>query len=158
MAGSAGSKGSTVTSGSAGAAASIGLTGDAGWEIGVSKTLAHPPGAVWDFITGPEGLSCWLGDGVDLHDADRGQSFETADGTVGEVRSHRPGDRIRITWRPPGWDHDTTVQVAVSPARGASERAVLRFHQERLAGPEERERQRAHWRAVMESVVAALDG
>lgn len=135
-----------------------GLTKDAGWEIGVSKTLAHPPRDVWDFISGREGLSCWLGGGVVLREGDKGQAYETDDGTVGEVRSFHPGDRIRLTWRPPGWEHDTTVQVAVSPSRGDEEKAVLRFHQEHLAGPEERERQRAHWRAVIASVAASLDG
>ncbi|RLL68368.1 hypothetical protein D7M15_17725 [Streptomyces sp. Z26] len=156
-AGSAGSSEDAGDSPEFGGRLPTGLTRDAGWEIGVSKTLGHPPGAVWDFITGPEGLSCWLGDGVDLHDGAKGRAYETDDGTVGEVRSYRPGDRIRLTWRPSGWDHDTTVQVAVTASRGSEERSVLRFHQEWLAGPEERERQRTHWRAVMDSVVASLD-
>ncbi|OXY99400.1 hypothetical protein [Streptomyces sp. 2R] len=30
-----------------------GLTQDAGWEIGVSRTIHRPPQAVWEFITGP---------------------------------------------------------------------------------------------------------
>jgi len=33
---------------------------------------------------------------------------------------------------------------------------VLRFHQEWLADDGERERQRAHWKAVMERVATAL--
>jgi hypothetical protein len=32
-----------------------GLTKDAGWQIGVSRTLPDPPSPVWDFISGPEG-------------------------------------------------------------------------------------------------------
>ncbi|MFD8664209.1 hypothetical protein ACFV1U_02255 [Streptomyces microflavus] len=38
-----------------------GLTQDAGWEIGVSRTIHRPPQAVWEFITGPEGAALWLG-------------------------------------------------------------------------------------------------
>ncbi|MEU0158601.1 hypothetical protein ABZ154_07070 [Streptomyces sp. NPDC006261] len=38
-----------------------GLTQDAGWEIGVSRTIQQPPQAVWEFITGPEGVALWLG-------------------------------------------------------------------------------------------------
>jgi hypothetical protein len=34
---------------------------------------------------------------------------------------------------------------------------MIRFHQERLLDAGEREQQRTHWRAVMASVVAALD-
>jgi hypothetical protein len=62
---------------------------------------------------------------------------------------------IRLTMRPDGWDHDTTVQVTVS--RSGPDRTVLRFHQEWLADAEERERQRDHWRAVLAAMRSALD-
>lgn len=64
-------------------------------------------------------------------------------------------DRIRLTWRPPGWSHDTTLQVAIV---GAGERTSVRFHQERLADVEERAGQRAHWQAVLAKVAEALAG
>ena len=34
----------------------VGQTKDAGFEIGVSRTVEHPPEAVWGFLTGPDGL------------------------------------------------------------------------------------------------------
>ncbi|MFE3472564.1 MULTISPECIES: SRPBCC domain-containing protein [unclassified Streptomyces] len=126
----------------------VGLTRDAGWEIGVSRTLHQPPQAVWEFITGPEGVALWLGAEGRLP-TERGAPYRTADGTEGEIRSYRPGDRVRLTYGP------STVQVAVTP--GSSEgRAVLRFHQERLASAEEREERRTHWKAVMDRVAAEL--
>ena len=64
-----------------------------------------------------------------------------------------PLDRIRLTWQPPDWDHESTVQVTVV-AKG--ERTRIGLHQERLADADERERQRAHWAAVMDRLVAAL--
>ncbi|WP_459644223.1 SRPBCC family protein [Kineococcus sp. NUM-3379] len=137
-----------------GAAAPVGLTQDAGWQIGVSRTVDHPVEEVWGFLTSPAGRAVWLGHGVDVLDG-RGRAYRTADGTAGEVRSLHDHDRIRLTWRPEGWDHDSTVQVTVRAA-GAG-RTVLRFHQDRLADAAERARQRAHWRAVLGSVVAALD-
>lgn len=80
---------------------------------------------------------------------EKGAPYRTADGAEGEIRSYRPGDRVRLT-------HGTsTVQVAVSP--GSSEgRAVLRFHQEGLASAEEREERRTYWKGVMARVVAEL--
>jgi hypothetical protein len=63
-------------------------------------------------------------------------------------------DRVRLTSRPAGWDHDTTVQVTVSTS--ASGRTTLRFHQEWPAGPEERARQRARWKDVLAAVERAL--
>ncbi|MEW2035055.1 SRPBCC domain-containing protein [Streptomyces roseifaciens] len=129
-----------------------GLTKDAGWQIGVSRTLPHPPTAVWDFISSPEGIALWLGPGADLT-PERGAPYRTAAGVTGEVRGYRPGDRIRVT------HGTTTVQVALTPATPAADgpRTILRFHQERLASAEERDQQRAHWQGVMDRVAAALD-
>ena len=132
----------------------VGKTKDAGWQIGVSKTVDHPIERVWEFLTSSEGAAMWLGHGVRTLD-DIGARYETSDGTVGETRSFRPRDRIRLTWRPPGWDHDSTVQVAVTSSSAG--RTVIRFHQERLTGTREREQQRAHWQLVMSAIVEALD-
>ncbi len=83
----------------------------------------------------------------------KGERYETADGTVGESRGYRELDRIRLTWRPKGWDHDSTVQVRVSPSGNGT---VVRFHQEWLAGPEERAAQREHWKGVVDRLAGAL--
>jgi uncharacterized protein YndB with AHSA1/START domain len=131
-----------------------GLTRDAGWEIGVSRTAAVPLEEVWDFLTSPEGSAVWLGAGVHRLD-EPGEAYETSAGIVGQIRSFRPRDRVRLTWRPPDWDHDSTVQFTVSSAGPG--RTMLRFHQERLADAGEREQQRAHWRAVLDAVVAELE-
>ncbi|MBW1600045.1 SRPBCC domain-containing protein [Streptomyces sp. JJ38] len=129
-----------------------GFTQDAGWQIGVSKTLAHPPSAVWEFISSEEGLALWIGPGVRLT-PEKGSRYTTEEGD-GEVRSYRPGDRIRLTYRPKGDDHHTTRQIAVTATPDG--RAMLRFHEERLRSAEERERRREHWQRVMTRVAAAL--
>jgi uncharacterized protein YndB with AHSA1/START domain len=129
-----------------------GKTKDAGWQIGVSRTVPHPVAEVWALLSDPEGVRLWLGAGVTLSGAP-GQRYRTDDGARGEVRSYHPLDRIRVTCRPPGWDHETTVQVAL---QGRGPKTTVRFHQERLADAAERERQRAHWRRVADEVVEAL--
>ncbi|WP_434594872.1 SRPBCC family protein [Streptomyces sp. A5-4] len=129
-----------------------GPTQDAGWEIGVSRTLPHPPSAVWEFVASPEGVVLWLGAGAELT-PEKGAAYRTDEGMTGEVRGYRPNDRIRLT------HGATTVQVTVSgAASGAGEKAVLRFHQEQLASAGEREAAREHWRAVLDTVAAALGG
>lgn len=130
----------------------IGQTKDVGFEIGVSKTLPVPVDEVWALLTSPEGVALWLGRGAELGRT-KGDRYTTADGTTGEIRSFHEHSRLRLTWRPAGWDHDTTVQVTV---QAQNDRTVLRFHQEWLAVPEERARQRDHWRAVMATMVDAL--
>lgn len=129
----------------------IGKTKDAGWEIGVSKTVPYPLDRVWDYLSGP-GLAAWLGD-VRL-EPEKGAPYETAEGTVGEVRGYREREKIRLTWRPRGWSHESTVQVALREAGPG--KTVIVFHQERLAGPEERAAQREHWQGVLKVVVDGL--
>lgn len=131
----------------------VGRTRDAGWEIGVSKTIDCPIGAVWDFITSPEGTAIWLGDDVELAPK---QSYETAAGTRGEIRGFRELDRVRLTWWPSGWSHDTTLQLTVRAA--GKDRTRLGIHQERLADATERERQRRHWQGVINALAQACRG
>lgn len=130
-----------------------GLTKDAGWEIGVSKVVHRPIADVWDFITSADGLALWLGDGVTLP-AERGTAYETTTGTHGETRGFRELDRIRLTWWPPGWSHDTTLQLTVRTVGGTA--TQLRIHQERLADAAEREQQREHWQGVINALADAL--
>jgi uncharacterized protein YndB with AHSA1/START domain len=131
----------------------VGHTRDAGWEIGVSKTIHRPVDEVWDFITSPAGIAVWLGEGVTLL-SEQGVDYETTTGVQGETRSFRDLDRVRLTWQPPDWSHDTTLQLAVRSA-GAG-RTTLVVHQERLVDASERERQRRHWQCVIAALADAL--
>lgn len=118
----------------------------------MSKTIAVPIEVAWSFLTSDRGAAIWLGEGVSLPAA-AGDTYRTSDGIEGEVRSFRDRDRVRLTWRPRDWDHEATLQLAVS---GDASKTMLRFHQERLASAAERERMRDHWRAVLEALIAEL--
>jgi uncharacterized protein YndB with AHSA1/START domain len=131
----------------------VGETRDAGWEIGVSRTVGHPVEQVWALLTSRRGLDLWLGAGASPA-PERGATYESTGGTRGEVRSWHRHDRIRLTWQPGDWDHETIVQVTV---RANGDRTTIGFHQERMVDGAERERQRDHWRAVMDRVEDALD-
>jgi uncharacterized protein YndB with AHSA1/START domain len=129
-----------------------GLTKDAGWEIGVSRTLPVPKPHVWDFLTSAAGAALWLGDGATIP-SEKGEPIVTAAGGEGQLRSLRHLDRVRLRWRPAGWQHDTVVQLVVV---GDDAKTSIRFHQERLANAKERERQRAHWSQVLDLVESEL--
>lgn len=131
----------------------VGRTRDAGWQIGVSKTIDRSVEEVWAFITSPAGVAIWLGEGVTVL-PERGEGYETSAGIRGETRSFRELDRVRLTWQPPDWKHDTTLQLAVSSA--GEGRARLGVHQERLADSAEREQQRRHWQGVVTALVDAM--
>lgn len=127
-------------------------TAGSGWQVGVSQTVPYTSTQVWDFLVGREGVGIWLGPGAELG-TELGEAYETANGTTGEIRGRSEGDKLRLTWRPKDWDHDSTLQITVS---GTDQKTTLRFHQEWLVGAEEREEQRAYWTEVTERVVAAL--
>lgn len=131
----------------------VGKTKDAGWQIGVSVTVGHPVEKVWRTLVSPAGLALWLGEDVCFR-GDKKEPYRTADGVTGELRSFRPGDRIRLTWRPAHWERDATVQIALEDKGG---RTGIRFHQERLAGAAEREAQRRHWKRIAADFAALLD-
>lgn len=127
-----------------------GLTRDAGWNMGVRRTVDAPLEEVWRHLVG-DGLATWLG-GCTLPRTPGG-TYETVDGTTGQLRSRTDGRRLRLTWRPAGSDHDTTLQVTVLAAtRGTT----IAFHQERMSSAEERERMLEHWTAVVQRLVGEL--
>ncbi len=130
----------------------VAKTAGSGWQVGVSQTVPQSSAQVWDFLVGRDGVGIWLGPGAELG-RELGEAYETANGTTGEIRGRSEGDKLRLTWRPKDWDHDSTLQITVS---GTEQKTTFRFHQEWLAGADEREEQRAYWTEVTERVVAAL--
>ncbi|WP_245574020.1 SRPBCC family protein [Amycolatopsis nigrescens] len=114
--------------------------------------MPYPVSAVWDFLVGRDGVDIWLGPGTELP-RERGLSYETESGTTGQVRSFRPQDRVRLTWRPKDWDHDSTLQIALV---AAGTKTTMKFHQEWLADADERAEQRVYWSDVIERLEARL--
>ncbi len=130
----------------------VGKTRDAGWQIGVSRTIAVDVETAWSYLTAPRGLATWLGEDVAIP-LFKDQRYRTADGTSGTIRSFREFDRIRLTWQPVNRPDHATVQVTVAPAKSG---CTVRFHTERLYSSDEREQMRAHWRRVVHDIEADL--
>src|SRR4051812_2233192 len=101
---------STHPSRSGGAGMTVGHTKDAGWQIGVSRTIPYDVGSVWAAVVANAGE--WLGRGAVVPD-EVGVAWTAADGSGGELRSRRELDRVRLTHRAAGASYETTVQVAV---------------------------------------------
>ncbi|MFN8379584.1 MAG: SRPBCC domain-containing protein [Anaerolineae bacterium] len=126
----------------------IGLTHDAGWEIGARRTVELTPAEAWALLTSPRGLRCWLGEAEDWK-LEPGATYHLPDGTSGTVRvvsdSH-----LRMTWQPPGWDRASTIQVrAIATSRN---RAVISFHQEHLPDPDARSERSAFFHAALDAL------
>lgn len=70
----------------------VGKTKDAGWQVGVSRTVPVQRSQVWIFLLGP-GLPLWLG--VDQLGS-VGSHYESGR-AAGEVRSLSENARVRVT-------------------------------------------------------------
>jgi uncharacterized protein YndB with AHSA1/START domain len=127
-----------------------GQTKDAGWEVGVRKTVDAPLDTVWKFLLGG-GLPIWLGNATLV--LEKGARYETDDDIKGTVLSYTEGLRIRLSWQPGEWNHDSTLQLTVKEAATGT---TIAFHQERLSGREERKIMLGHWKDVVQQLDDAI--
>src|SRR5690606_9346927 len=106
----------------------VGLTRDAGWQFGLRKTFPFSQKYLWDFLFSEQGLKLWLGE---LEEAlSIKQPYRTQQGIEGTVRVFNPYSHVRMTWKKKEWQNVSTVQVRVM---GSNEKAVISFHQEKMA-------------------------
>jgi len=129
-----------------------GLTRDAGWEVGVRTTVPASGTAVWDYLTGP-GLPLWLGETT--LPTEKNAVYETDDGVRGRLISRTEGVRLRLSWRPADWPHDTTLQLSL---RAAATGTTIAVHHERLADRDERRMMLGHWKTVVAELEKAVAG
>ncbi len=130
----------------------VGRTKDAGWQIGVTRTVHADLDEVWDYLISPEGLTTWLGPGL-ATPLEVGQQYRTDDDIQGEIRSLRPHDRVRLTWQPPDRTAHATIQIALTPTKTG---CTIRFHTERLIDADEREQMRSHWKRIADAIEETL--
>ena len=127
----------------------VGLTKDAGYQIGARKTMPISLEDAWQRVISPRGLALWLGAGADLTFA-KGETCRLVDGTRVIVRVFKPLSHLRFSWQPPGWERTSVIQVRVIPT--GEEKTVIAFHQEHLPGPRERETRRAHFQSALSAL------
>lgn len=128
-----------------------GETTDAGFQVGVQRAIPAAREALWELLTSGPGRRAWLGS-VRSPRFEPGTRMKSRAGLEVEVRTVKPGHRLRLAWRPAGRAADTTLQLTLSCPRNTRSRTTLRFHHEKLADEAEREDARVHWRAVLEEL------
>ena len=126
-----------------------GLTKDAGWQIGVRKTLPIGLAEAWDLLFSEEGLRAWLGDLPGFH-AVKGAAFELSDGTRGEFTVFKKHSHARLTWHSPGYPRRAITQVRVIP--DGEDKTVFAFHQEQLPSEEARKERRAFFKRAVKRI------
>jgi uncharacterized protein YndB with AHSA1/START domain len=130
----------------------VGKTKTQGWEIGVRRTFPIRTDQAWELLMTQPGLGLWLGQSVEST-FKKGDAYETADGTTGEIRGYSQGSLIRLTWQPRGQTMPSTLQIRVLPAKTG---ATISIHHEKLEDGEARKAMRDHWMAVMDKLAALI--
>jgi uncharacterized protein YndB with AHSA1/START domain len=131
----------------------LGETADAGFEVGVHKTVAAGADSAWDFLLSPQGLKLWLGR-IDELKLEPKAPYQTGDGVKGEIKTFKTGEFIRMTWQPAGAKASTTLQLRLAATGPGKTR--LSFHHEKLSGPKAREEMQSHWRKVLGRIESAV--
>ena len=132
--------------------ARVGETADAGFQVGAQRTVDAPAERVWEELTTRPGRDAWLGAVAELP-LEKGARYATADGVRGEIRTIRPGTRLRLTWQPAEWDRPSTLQVTVT---AKEERSTIGFHHERLRDAGARQAMRDRWKRALDDLEEAL--
>ena len=130
----------------------VGETADAGFQVGVRRTVAVPADVAWAQLVEGPARDRWLGTTRHLP-LMKGAAYRCEDGTSGEVRSVDPGRRLRLTVRRPGDETETTLQLTIE---AKDDRSVVALHHERLPDEEARAAMKAHWTSVLEALRAAF--
>jgi uncharacterized protein YndB with AHSA1/START domain len=123
-----------------------GQTADAGFQLGVQKSLPIEAERLWQLLTSPAGLAIWLGTGLQNLELEVGEKYETAEGATGEIRSVYPAEKLRLTWQPADWDNSSTLQLYLL---AKDDKTSLRFHHEKLTGLPQRQEMKTHWQGVL---------
>lgn len=134
----------------------VGETADAGFQVGVQRTVAAAATEAWELIVSHPEL--WLGEGASVVFAE-GERYEVApangtSGATGEIRVVKPGERLRTTWQPDGWAAPATVQLTLSESgRGGT---AIHVHLEKLPDADAREAMRTRWRQALDRLAARV--
>ncbi len=130
----------------------MGLTKDAGFQIGARKTFPVSLEKAWDFVVSDEGTRLWL-DTTDLSKIEIKSEFVTPNGYYGKITVLKPFSHLRMQWKHPDWNSPSILQIRTIPSK---EKTTISFHQEKLASPEQREMMKVHWHSVLEAFEKAL--
>lgn len=125
-----------------------GKTKSQGWEFRLRRTLPLSIEAGWEAVLAaigvPGDIQYPLGDGPQ-----KGDTFETADGTHAEIRSYEPFTLIRMKWQPAAWENNSTLQIRVMQARTGT---TISIHHEWLADAAQRATMKQHWTHLLEGL------
>ncbi|MDF2724109.1 MAG: Activator of Hsp90 ATPase 1 family protein [Paenibacillus sp.] len=132
----------------------VGVTKDAGVQIGVRKTIAVTKERAWNFLTSQAGVSLWIGD-VQPIQWQVGYEFQSREGVSGKLTVVKPYQKLRLTWQRPSWDRPSRLQIYVLSNDSGS--TTVAIHQEMLEDVYMREVMKRFWTQTIEQMKKQLE-
>ncbi len=129
----------------------LGQTNDAGFQLGIQKTLPIDRASAWKLLCSTKGVALWLGK-IKAMKWEEGFTYATAAETHGELRVIKPQERLRLTWQPKEMKKPATLQVTLTPS--GPDKTALRFHLEKLPSADWRTQMKKHWDGVLQDLLA----
>lgn len=117
----------------------------------VRRSVSQPVKEVWRLLATPAGSEALLGEGGVL--GDKGDSWQSADGTFGVVRSYHPLEQIRFSWHA---DSDAPKSlVDLHLVKESDDSTVLEIRHENIPDGLDVAAITQHWEQALDRIAAA---
>lgn len=131
----------------------VGVTKDAGVQIGVRKTVAAAREQVWQLLTSPPGIQLWIGESTPIA-WKVGETFGSREGVSGKLAVVVPFQKLRMAWQRADWGQPSRLQIYLLTT--STGKTTIALHQEMLEDVYMREVMRRHWAAVLDEIARML--
>lgn len=131
----------------------VGVTKDAGVQIGVRRTVAAAKEKVWHFLTSPQGVQLWIGETAPF-EWEVGQTFGSLEGASGKLTVVMPFQKLRMSWQRGDWEKPSRLQIYLLTTNTG--KTTIALHQEMLEDVYMREVMRKFWVGIIDEIEHAL--
>lgn len=128
----------------------VGLSADAGYQIGVRRTASISKEEAWHYLTSPDGLKLWIGT-VSPFALEVGSTFMSDEGTFGKLGVVKPFEKLRMKWQRHDWENPSTLQIYLLSTN--NNKTTIAFHQEKLDDLYMREVMKQHWEQAADAII-----
>lgn len=115
----------------------------------IQRSVSQPVKKVWGLLATPAGSEALLGEGGML--GDKGDSWHSANGTYGVVRSYHPLEQIRFSWHAD--DQAPKSLVDLQLVGQADDSTVVEIRHENIPGGWDTEAITEHWESALDRLV-----
>ena len=114
-----------------------GLTKDAGWQVGIRKTMPSSLDNIWNAFFSEEGSKLW-DNGVNTN-------FST----------FKPHSHIRTKWKHQSFKESANLQIRFIPSVN-NDKTTIAIHVDQLENEDQREEAKKYWSKIIDALASLL--